>query len=125
MKKLTLTIIATLVAFCFGSFEAKSQCSSVNSAFKSGETLMYDLYFNWKFVWVKAGTASMNISSTIYNGRPAYRTYLITRGSKKADRFFVMRDTLTAYTDTNLVPRYYTKRAREGKSYRIDQVWYN
>lgn len=85
---------------------------------------MYDLYFNWKFVWVKAGTAYMNTTQTIYQGKPALKTYLITRGSKQADKYFVMRDTLTSYCDLDLVPRYYIKAALEGKTYRKDQVWY-
>lgn len=95
--------------FLFAIVAASAQCSSRNTAFKSGETLMYDLYFNWKFVWVKAGTAYMNITQSTYNGKPAYKTYLITRGSQKADRFFVMRDTLLSYCDLDLVPRYFRK----------------
>ena len=104
---------------------ASAQCSSRNTAFKSGETLMYDLYFNWKFVWVKAGTAYMNITQSTYNGKPAYKTYLITRGSQKADRFFVMRDTLLSYCDLDLVPRYFRKGAYEGSTYRRNEVWYS
>ena len=41
-------------------FNASAQCGIENFAFKSGEFLSYDLYFNWKFVWVKVGTASMS-----------------------------------------------------------------
>ncbi len=121
MKRLfILLFIATATAIA-----ASAQCSSRNTAFQSGETLMYDLYFNWKFVWVKAGTASMNTTETIWNGKPAYRTYLITRGSKQADKFFVMRDTLTAYCGLDLVPQYYKKGALEGRTYRKDEVWYD
>ncbi len=120
MKKL-ITLIAAIV---LTTTAAWAQCSSRNTAFQSGETLMYDLYFNWKFVWVKAGTAYMNTTQTIYQGKPALKTYLITRGSKQADKYFVMRDTLTSYCDLDLVPRYYIKAALEGKTYRKDQVWY-
>ena len=111
--------------FLFAIVAASAQCSSRNTAFKSGETLMYDLYFNWKFVWVKAGTAYMNITQSTYNGKPAYKTYLITRGSQKADRFFVMRDTLLSYCDLDLVPRYFRKGAYEGSTYRRNEVWYS
>lgn len=104
---------------------AGAQCTSSNTAFKSGETLIYDLYFNWKFVWMKVGTASMNTTQTTYRGEPAWRTYLITRGSKKADKIFVMRDTLMAYTSLNLTPRYYAKKAFEGDTYRKNEVWYS
>lgn len=112
-------ILATL------SLELKAQCSSDNTAFKSGETLIYDLYFNWKFVWIKVGSASMNTTQTTYSGKPAWRSYLITRGSKKADKIFVMRDTLTAYMGLDLVPKYYAKKAFEGSTYRKNEVWYS
>lgn len=122
MKKIIFTLLLVLMAGT--SQPASAQCSSKNSAFQSGETLFYDLYFNWKFVWVKAGTATMNITETLYEGRPAYKTYLITRGSEQADNFFVMRDTLESYTALNLVPLGYRKGALEGNTYRQEKVSY-
>lgn len=120
-----LARIFVLLALGFVTLPANAQCSSSNSAFKSGETLIYDLYFNWKFVWMKVGTASMNTTQTTYQGHPAYRSYLITRGSKRADKIFVMRDTLMAYTGLDLVPKYYAKKAFEGDTYRKNEVWYS
>lgn len=120
MNKLLLCLL-----FFLGGVSAQAQCGSHNSAFKNGETLAYDLYFNWKFVWIKVGTASMNTTQTTYGGHPAWRTYLITRGSKRADKIFVMRDTLMAYTGLDLVPKYYAKKAFEGDTYRKDEVWYS
>ena len=105
IKKLMLLLLLVV-----SGLQASAQCSSNNTAFKSGETLIYDLYFNWKFVWIKVGVASMNTTQTTYGGHPALRTYLITRGSKKADKIFVMRDTLMAYTGLDLVPKYYVKK---------------
>lgn len=120
MKKIILLIFS--IFLLTGAANAQSQ---ENTAFQSGETLTYDLYFNWKFVWIKVGTASMNITKTYYNGQPAYKAYLITRGSKQADKYFVMRDTLTTYTNLSLVPQYYSKHAKEGKDYRVEDVWYS
>ena len=117
---LALTLAALVVPLGL-----QAQCSAENYAFKSGETLIYDLYFNWKFVWMKVGTASMNITQTVFDGKPAYRSYLITRTGGTADKYFTMRDTLMAYTDLNLTPRYYSKRAFEGKTYRRNEVWYS
>ena len=34
------------------SLTAFAQCGIANTAFKSGESLTYDLYFNWKFIWM-------------------------------------------------------------------------
>ena len=125
MKKFLLLFTLCLLSFFGTTQPMQAQCSSKNTAFKSGETLIYDLYFNWKFIWVKVGSASMNTTQTIYDGQPAYKNYLITRGSKTADKFFVMRDTLTTYTGLDLVPKYYIKAAFEEDTYRKDEVWYS
>lgn len=103
----------------------QAQCTYKNTAFKPGEFLSYNLYYNWKFVWVKAGTASMYTVQSTYNGKPAYRASLITRGNNRVDEMFVLRDTLLCYSSLNLEPLYYRKGAREGKRYTVDEVWYD
>lgn len=101
-----------------------AQCGIENTAFKSGEFLSYDLYFNWKFVWVKVGTASMSTVQSTRSGKPVYRSSLIARGNSKLDNYFMMRDTLLCYTDLDLSPIYFRKGAREGKRYYVDELWY-
>jgi hypothetical protein len=101
-----------------------AQCGIENTAFKSGEFLAYDLYFNWKFVWVKVGTASMSTVQSRYQGQSAYRSSLITRGNNQLDNVFVMRDTLLCYTDMDIAPLYFRKGAREGSRYYVDELWY-
>lgn len=51
------------------STTVSAQCTFRNTAFKSGEFLTYNLYYNWKFVWVKAGNASMSIVQTTRHGK--------------------------------------------------------
>ncbi|MBR1548886.1 MAG: DUF3108 domain-containing protein [Prevotella sp.] len=114
-----------LLSVLFFTFRpAMAQCGIENFAFKSGEFLSYDLYFNWKFVWVKVGTASMSTVQTRYQGQKAFRSSLITRGNAQADKFFVMRDTLLCYTDEDLSPLYFRKGALEGSRYYVDELWY-
>ena len=119
-----LRIIATALMLT-AAIVTQAQCNFTNTAFKGGEDLHYQLYFNWKFVWLKAGTANFNIQTSTYQGKPAYRCHLITRGSKRTDKFFVMRDTLLSYVTTDLAPLYYRKGAKEGKRYNVDEVWYS
>ncbi len=102
-----------------------AQCTFRNTAFKSGEFLTYNLYYNWKFVWVKAGNASMSVVQTTRDGKPAYRGSLITRGNDRVDDFFVLRDTLLCYSGTDMAPMYFRKGAREGKRYTVDEVFYS
>lgn len=123
MKKILMFLI--LFSAAGSTLQVHSQCTAQNKAFGSGETLVYDLYFNWKFVWLKAGSATMNITQTVYNDEPSFRCHLITRGSKRADNFFIMRDTLVSIVNENLVPLYYRKGALEGDRYKVDEIWYS
>lgn len=105
--------------------QTPAKCGIENKAFKGGERLTYDLYFNWKFVWVKVGKATMNTDQTTYHGKQAYKASLVTGGNSKLDKFFTMRDTLLSYCSTDLQPLYFRKGAREGKRYYVDELWYS
>ena len=70
-----------LLFLLWPALPAGAQCEAKNDAFKSGEHVMYDLYFNWKFVWVKAGLASLTTNATTYHSKPAYRINLLAIGS--------------------------------------------
>jgi len=101
-----------------------AQCGIENTAFKAGEFLSYDLYFNWKFVWVKAGTASMSTVKSSFEGKEALRTSLITRSSDRVDKVFMLRDTLLSYVTPGLSPLYFRKGAHEGDRYYVDEIWF-
>lgn len=119
MKNFIIALLLLLTAT-----HAGAQCTFRNTAFKSNEFLSYNLYYNWKFVWVKAGTASMSTVRSNYHGRQAYRASLTTRGNNRVDDLFVLRDTLLCYSSTELEPLYFRKGALEGKRYTVDEVFY-
>ena len=114
-----------LFSLLFSPVGAQSQCGIENTAFKSGERLTYNLYFNWKFVWFKVGVATMNTDFTTFEGKQAWRSSLVTGGNKRLDKFFVMRDTLLSYCNTDLSPLYFRKGSFEGKLYYVDEIWYS
>lgn len=124
-EKIMKRKIALLLLSIFMFSAASAQCTFKNTAFKGGEFLSYNLYYNWKFVWVKAGTASMYTVQSNYKGKPAYRASLTTRGNNKVDEMFVLRDTLLCYSSLDMAPLYFRKGAREGERYTVDEVWYN
>lgn len=103
----------------------KAQCAARNDAFQSGEQVMYELFFNWKFVWLRAGTASLTTFSMPYKGEPAYRINLLAESSKRWDFVFRMRDTLTCIVTDKLEPIYFRKGAEEGKRYYVDEAWFD
>ena len=130
MKRILCYSLALLLSLllqvpCGTLSSLRAQEPLENKAFQAGENLEYQLYFNWKFIWIKAGIANLNISEKKYDGKQAFRCHLITTGSKRTDRFFMMRDTLVSYLTPQLVPLYYRKGALEGKRYTVDEIWYS
>ncbi|MCD7714209.1 MAG: DUF3108 domain-containing protein [Prevotella sp.] len=114
-----------LAVFLAATLAAHAQCPLRNTAIDGEEYITFNLYFNWQFVWVKAGTASLTTTPTTRHGHDAFRTSLITRGNGKADKFFILRDTITAVCTRSLEPLSFRKGAREGDRYTVDDANYN
>lgn len=112
-----------MLALC--SLTGWAQCKFANNAFQPGEKLSYDLYFNWKFIWLKCGTATYSSKASTYKGQSAICTDLLFKTNKKFDSVFTLRDTLKSYTTMELVPLYYSKGSLEGKRHRYEEVWYS
>ena len=110
---------------CLGVLNIHAQCAAKNDAILPGEHLTYELKFNWKFIWVSAGKAQMDLKATTYQGKPCYKTELLSVSNKKVDFFFKMRDTLTTVFTPDMRPIYYHKASFEGKRYYLNQVWYD
>ncbi len=119
MKRSVVLYILLLAAI-----SASPQCPMKNTAIPHNEIISYNLYFNWQFVWVRVGTASMTTVRSMYKGQDVWNSSLITRGNSRADKFFVLRDTLKSYITPDLVPLYYRKGAREGNYYTVDEASY-
>ena len=117
MKKILLCL-----CLLTGSMAIKAQCGASNNAIKPGESLSYELKFNWKFIWFNVGWAKMTVNEDTYNTQPCLRTDLLSYTNKRFDRWFKMRDTLTCITSQRLEPLYFRKGAEEGKRYTVDEV---
>ena len=122
MKK--YIIIGLLIALLPLTLQAQL-CDVTNTAFKAGENLQYDLYFDWGIIWKKVGRASLTTEKTTYQGQPAYDIRLMAIGSKEADLLMKLRDTLQVYMSERLEPLYYKKAAEEGSYYSVDEAWYS
>lgn len=114
-------LVGILLLFTLPSFSQ----GVANTAFQSGEILTYNLYFNWKFVWIKAGNASLSTIMTRYKGQNAYKSSLTAKTNERADKFYTIRDNITVYCSGNLVPMYYCKNAHEGDRRSVDEAWYD
>ena len=106
----------------WGVMSLSAQCAAKNEAIQPGESLTYELKFNWKFIWVSAGEAKMDLLPVTYEGNECYQTTLYSISNKTVDMFFKMRDTLTCITNERLEPVYFRKGAEEGSSYTVDEA---
>ena len=120
MKRLVIILLGIFMAV-----NVHAQCAAKNEAILPGERLTYELKFNWKFIWVNAGNAEMNLETITYKGKPCYKTELLAVSNKRVDFFFKMRDTLTCITTDRLEPMYFRKGAEEGSKYTVDEVHFN
>ncbi len=104
---------------------ASAQCEQENTAFQPGEDIHYDLYFNWRFLWKKVGTARFFTQLARSQGQDYYRIQLVTGTAGFVDHLFRMRDTISSLTTLSLQPVAYRKAAAEGKNYYIDQAHFS
>lgn len=88
-------------------------------------TLHYSLFFNWKFVWIKAGDATLTTHPTTYKGQHAYQSTLLANSSKTADNIFRLRDTLTTIVTPQADPLYFVKHCEEGKDIVYERAWFS
>ncbi len=119
------SIFLLIFNFSFLIFNyVSAQCPVQNTAFQNGERLEYKLFFNWKFIWKTAGSATLTTQATTYKGQQAFQSDLITRTSGRIDRWFLMRDTLRSVVTTDIVPLYYRKGSNEGGKLRLNEITY-
>lgn len=102
-----------------------AQCEIDNTAFQSGEKIIYDLYYKLGVINAKAGTGTLNTTTTNLNGKSVYKTQLRANTSGFADNMYSIHDTLTGYMNMKLVPLLFTKETHEGDDYRTERQSYS
>ncbi len=90
-------------------------CSVTNSAFNPNEQLTFQVYYNWNFVWVKAGYVHFAAKETTYAGKPSYLFKATGRTHKSYDPFYKVRDTYQSYVDREtLKPHKFLRKTNQG-----------
>jgi Protein of unknown function (DUF3108) len=93
-----------------------------NSAFQSGEELVYKIYYNLNFIWVPAGEVTFKIDDTggQYHLAATGRTY------DSYEWFFKVRDNYDTYVDkATMLPNLSIREVNEGKYRLYDKVKYD
>ena len=90
-------------------------CISVNTTFQSGETLTYQIYYNWNFVWLSAG----EVTFKVIDDDDQYRYQVVGKTYPSYNWFFEVEDYFDTWVQKDdLLPIRSIKSIKEGK-YRL------
>lgn len=115
-----VAVISILINFC----SCLAQCFETNFAFNEGESISYEVYYNWGFIWLNAGYVEFNVKEGNYHNRDIY--YLDAFGTtyKSYDWFFKVRDHYQCYLDKEtLRPLWFHRENYEG-GFEVDNKYF-
>jgi hypothetical protein len=116
MKKRILLNLLLLIG-AFTSVDAQNLYKKEN-VFKSGEKATFNLYFNWGFIWISAGTVTFEVQAKEVDGEQVYNLKVAGSTTKSFDRMYRIRDTFESVVDKkDLYPLYYNEVKHEDSYY--------
>ncbi len=99
------------------------QCFDKNFAFKPGEQLHYEVYYNWGFIWLNAGEAEFDVKTETYNNQKVYFFDSYGSSYKGYDWIFKVRDSYKSYLDMNTFqPLWFHRKTYEG-GYSVNNIY--
>ena len=125
MKNIKIKVFFTSLFF-WGLIGVWAQCEIDTKAFTAGESIKYNAYYNWGFVWVNAGEVEFTVSAKKYEGRDVYHLYGWGTSFKSYDWIFKIRQKYQSYIDAETqLPLWYERDVVEGnytafEDYRFD-----
>jgi hypothetical protein len=121
LRNYILTI--TCLLFCLCNY---GQCFDQNFAYKEGEILKYQAYYNWGFIWLNAGFVEFKVKQTSYLTRPVYYFDAYGSSHKSYDWIFKVRDHYESYLDKEtLQPLWYSQINYEGGYEVNNRYWFD
>jgi hypothetical protein len=99
---------------------------SSNKAFKIGEVLEYDVYYNWGLIWVDAGYVRFSVKEEIVNDKILFHFIGEGNSKKNWDWFYKVRDKYESYNDTStLKPFKYIRNSNDGGDWVYNDVTFD
>ncbi len=132
MKGFLFSFIAILLltSFTYGDYEAREYesqfCNGGNTVFNSNEEIRFDVYYNWNFIWARAGIVDFSARETTYAGKPSYIFKATGTTLKTYDPIFKVRDYYQSYVDkSSLKPLKYLRTINEGGYTKYEELRFN
>ncbi len=116
MKKLIYTLTLLLLA----SLSSSAAEFNKESIYNYGEKAVYNLYYNWGFIWVHAGDCTFKVQNMKYNGKPTYAILVSGNSTKTFDKMYCIRDSFETFIDTHTLRPIYYRESKHEDSYHSD-----
>jgi len=97
--------------FLFGGVQAQE-----NFAFKVGEKLEYNLYYNLGFIWLNAAQIDFTVKEATFEKMPVY-DFCMTGATIKGFSLFYFRDTTYSYVNKKTLLPYFAYQSSHEKNY--------
>ena len=105
---------------------SSAQLVNWNKPFQIGESISYDIKYNWGFIWLEAGTVNFSVNLGEHLEEPVFQFDSYGTTYKKYDWIYKVRDTYQALADTSrLSPRRFKRDVQEGRTIYSEQVHFN
>ena len=98
------------------------QCQIDNNTFEAGEEFVFEIYYNWNFVWLSAGEVVFKVEDE------GEQYHLSAHGStyRNYEWFFKVRDKYDSYIDKEtLLPKKSIRDILEGKYTLYDEITFD
>lgn len=107
-------IVVLFIVILANSFTG-AQCLQENFAFKEGEELEYEVYYNLGDLWMNAGWVTFDVKPAKYRGREVYHLDGVGETYKSYDWIFTVRDHYQCFLDKEtLIPLWFHRKNNEG-----------
>lgn len=121
MKKILTFIIMCLL---IGSVNPAEAITKAKSSTKK-ESLKYEAYWHWGFIWKKAGSGILNLwEEEGIDGKERMHGQLCGRSLSIVESIMKVRDTLDCWYTPAMIPIEYCKKTNEGSYQAIERNFY-
>jgi hypothetical protein len=101
VKTGNLQIILIIPLLFSGIIHHYGQCFKGNTVFQAGESITYEISYNWGPIWVDAGLVTFSTEREQYLGREVYHFTSTGKTYSSYDLFFKVRDYYDSWVDTS------------------------
>jgi len=117
LKYIIICIAIVIALPAYGITKAKSA--------KKTETLTYEAYWHWGFIWKKAGSGTLNVwEEQTQDNKTRIHGQVCGRSLSIVESIMQVRDTLDTWHTPDLIPIEYCKKTNEGSYKAIERNFY-